>query len=239
MTMKCVAMTIVVAGLFVCDAAAQQHVRYYEQGGITYRETRTKTQIPTREVEYKDVPQQYYRENYQTNFQTYQRAVYQPTTQYRWEPRWHEWWNVFRGPHVAYHLRPQTVWQPSLQTYQVPVTTRTVVPETTTVRMAVPKLAMKDDEIVTRTAVGPAAGTRQLAQTNNAQPVLAWNVPAQPAYGYAWAPPVYSPTYPVIATAPNWGYGGVARLEGDPPRWGYSYRSEGAWQASNGAPLTR
>ena len=224
----------------VCAAATSswgQNVRYYEQNGVTYRETTAKVRRPVREIEQKEYQQTVYRDKYDTRFQSVQQYNYQPVTQYRWQPKYHGWWNVLQGPHLAYHLEQRTVWQPRLQNYQVPVTTRTVVPETRTVRVGVPKLAMKEDDVVTRVAVGPAAATTTASQTLRTGPSLAWNVaPQVPNYGYAAAQPVYVPaygSYPAASSyaypAPNWGYGGVARLTGDPPRGGYA--GEGAWQA--------
>ena len=223
----------------------EQDVRFYEQGGITYRETKTKVRRPVRELEYQDQQQTFYREKYHTQMHSVQQYRYQPITQYYWEPRVHGQWNIFRGPHLAYHLRPITTWQSQTRTAQFPVTQRSVEPETRTVKVPVPKLSFKEEEVVSRTAVGPAAANRKLATAApRPTPAIAWNLaPGPPNYGVGWSPAtVYVPAAPQIATnvaSPGWNYGaygaygGVARLEGDPPRYGNgaSAANAGAWQA--------
>jgi hypothetical protein len=227
----------------------EQDVRYYEQGGTTYREAKTTIRRPVREMVYQDQQQTYYREKYDTQMHSVQQFRYQPMTYYYWEPRRHGTWNIFSEPHVAYHLRSHTTWQAQTRTTQVPVTQRTYVAETRTVKAAVPKLSLKEEEVVTRMAVGPAASNRQLAATPASQPVtpasqpaIAWNLaPSPPSYGYAWSTaPVYIPATPQLATTtPSWTYGasspygGVARLEGDPPRYGHNatLTNAGNWQA--------
>jgi hypothetical protein len=230
-------------------------VRYYEEGGITYRETRSTVKQPVREIEYENQQQTYYREQYQTQMHDVQQMVYQPVTQYRWEPRTHGWWRIFQGPHIAYHLIPETRWQTNVVNQKLPVTQRSYIPETRTVRVAVPKLSLKETENVTRTAVGPAAGNTRLSQapttaptTSQAPASIAWNVtPAPVTYGYSYpSAPVYLPAYPAAQYAygspvysPYGTYGGVARLEGDPPRYGLSAVGEGNWQARGTGPTTR
>lgn len=233
--------------LIVCSATMargqDQDVRFYEQGGITYRETKTKVRRPVREIEYQDQQQTFYREKYATQMQSVREYRYQAITQYYWEPRVHGRWNVFTGPHLAYHLRPQTTWQHQTRLAEYPVTQRTYEPQTRTVRTAVPKLSFKEEEVVARTAVGPAASGRQLATAPAPQPpTIAWNLtPNRPSYTYGWSrAPVYVPAYPQVAQnyiTPGWNYGaygGVARLDGDPPRYGNGYSTApnaGAWQA--------
>lgn len=209
-----------------------EQVRYYEQGGITYREARDTVRKPVREFEYKNQQQTYYREQYTTSFQDYQQLQYQPVTQYQWQPRWHGWWRVFRGPELAYHLVPQTTWQTKSQTYRYPVTTRQLVPDTQTVQVAMPKLAFKEEEVVTRTAVAPGARSTLAASrvppvpTRLATPAGTYLPPA-----VAYVPPATPYTAGTFVNSyDNSQYGGVARLEGDPPRYS---------TAISGAPLMR
>ena len=237
-------------GLTVCGTCQPgmcQESRFYQQGGITFKETRTKVQQPVREIEYQDQQQTWYRERYITDMQPVAQTVYQPTTQYVWEPRWHEWWRPFQGPHLAYHLVPRSAWQPQVLNQQIPVTRREVIPETRTVRVPTQKLSMKEVEQVTRVAVGPAASNAAVAQAPAASaPGLAWNLPTipQPAAVYVPPTPNYAarnyaaPNYAYVAPngAANYAYpyGGVARMESDPPRFGSALAtlpSEGAWQA--------
>ncbi len=204
-----------------------QESRFFEQGGVTFKETRTKVQQPVREIEYQDQQQTFYRERYVTDIQTTPQTVYQPTTQYVWEPRWHEWWRPFQGPHLAYHLVPHAAWQPQVVNQQIPVTRREVIPETRTVRVPTQKLSMKEVEQVSRVAVGPAASNMTLAQApSTSSPSLAWNLPTVPN-SVPYPATVYVPPVANYAYVPTYGtsnysypYGGVAQLESDPPRYG-------------------
>lgn len=237
-----IGLTVAILTGLIQEARGQES-RFYEEGGITYKEIRTKVQQPVRELEYRDEQQTHYRERYVTDMQPTSQTVYQPAVQYVWEPRWHDWWRVFEGPHLAYHLVPRSTWLPQVVNYQVPVTRREVAPETRTVRVAVPKLSMKEVDSVTRVAVGPAASSTTLAQTPVVPaPGLAWNltpvVPPSSVYppsaaGYAYSPYGYGYAYP---------YGGVARLQSDPPRYGSGLAngaSQGAWQARTESTSTR
>ncbi len=229
-----------------CPLASGQESRYYEEGGVTYKEIRTKVQQPVRELEYKDEQQTFYRERYVTDMQPSAQTIYQPAVQYSWEPRWHGWWNIIDGPHVAYHLVPRSTWQPQVVNYQVPITRREVMPETRTVRVAVPKLAMQEVESVTRVAVGPAANRAVMAQAPTA-PSLAWNLPAPSPVAPVQVAPVYIPPATAYAYAPYSyayasPYGGVARLQSDPPRYSNGLggsASQGAWQARNDSTPAR
>lgn len=241
--------------------AQNEDVRFFEQGGITYRESTTTVRQPTREIEYEDKQQTTYREKYDTRMQSVRQYRYAPITQYTWESRVHGRWNLFTGPHMAYYLRPQGSWQLQTRTAQIPVTERRIEQDTRTVKVAVPKLSMQEREVVTRTAVGPAAANRRLAAAPPAQPdqpALAWNLAPRTTYApaYAWAPPqvaqpqFYVPAYPQVANnyaTPGWSYGangaygGIARLDGDPPRYGYSAGAPnaGAWQARRSSTESR
>jgi hypothetical protein len=247
---RCLWLGLAAAILTRCSPAAHgQESRYFEEGGITFRETRTKIQQPVQELEYKDEQQTYYRERYITDMQPSAQTVYQPAVQYVWEPRWHGWWRIFEGPHVAYHLVPRSTWQPQVVNYQVPVTRREVIPETRTVRVAVPKLSMKEVENVTRVAVGPAAGRVAVPPPPGATaPSMAWNLPPAPVAAQSLpGAPVYIPASPAYAytpygvSPPYSPYGGVARLYSDPPRYGAGVAGsgQGTWQARSTSNSTR
>ncbi|MCA9189759.1 MAG: hypothetical protein R3E01_07085 [Pirellulaceae bacterium] len=186
---------VVVVGAPTAQGQDAGQSRYYNQDGVTFRETTTTVKEPVSETKWQSQQQTTYRERYITEMQPVQRQVYAPVTQYEWVPRWHGWWRVFQGPHLAYHLEPRTSWQAASMTYQLPVTKREVVPETRTVQVPVTTLRMVEREQVQRTAVAASPQTR-----------VAYNAPMVDPY----------------ATVPAYGYlsvGGIARYESDPPRY--------------------
>ena len=271
-------LTLVVVGSLHGEA-----VRYYEENGATIREARSTVQVPVNDLRYQEQSQTYYRPY--TTTQMTQVAVPTPVTatQYRWVPRWHGWWNVFRGPHLAYHLESERKRVTTLHTATVPVTRTAMVPETRTARVPVPYVRYEPREQVTRTVMLPSSNNTQLAQlpspttdprlaaTNFAThprytpygPVSTF-VAAAPQAGYQRAPTsvanapsstyqTYVPSYASVfgsgdntttapqsstVTAPRYVatpqsaavYGGVARLDGDLPRYSTN-NPYGVWQA--------
>ena len=146
-------------------------VRYVDQDGIRYRETRTTVQQPVRDYRYVDVPQTYYLQRYRTDYvnQTSLRQV--PNTRYECVPRLYDWWRVlgvFGEPYVAYGIEPTTTWQAIPETRPTAVVRREVMPQTRTVKVPVPYLKMVERENISRVAVGPATGRpSRLAQQPN------------------------------------------------------------------------
>ncbi len=186
-------------------AAAEDNAHYYQQGGVTYRETSAAVNQPANDVQYRDLRQTRYSDRYTTEMRNVVRSNYVPVTRYVWQPRWHGQWNIFQGPHLAYHLVPQTSWEVRQQTVQVPTTRRVIVPESRTVRVPQTNLRSEDRVQVTRVPIGPAAphfgaGTTQTSMTGRQDQRV----------------------------EPREVYGGVARLDGDPPRHGIAPKS-GNW----------
>ena len=211
------------------SGAIGNQTRYYTENGVTYRETRRRVREPVSQTQYRDQTQTVYRSQYTTKMQDYEQAGYAPVTQYYWQPRWHGTWRIFQDPHLAWHLKPHTTWQRVTQRVQVPVTVSQVVPETRTVKIPETQLRFVEREQIERVAVAP-------------QPTLA-SVPALQFVStpqVAVAPPIYDPyairlpsTAPIYNVSPIYSpytvVGGIARLDGDPPRYGIGY-SEG-WRA--------
>lgn len=165
-------------------------VRFYEEDGVTYRETRVRVRRPVSETRYEERQETVYRPRYTTDIRDATQTYYAPVTRYQWEARWHGWWNPFQDPYVAYHLVPYTYWQTRQQTIQVPQTKSEWVPETRTVRKPITTLRFVEKEEVSRVAVNP-----------------------QPRRSTA-------SSAPAVAQGVQKPIGGVARLEGDPPRHG-------------------
>jgi hypothetical protein len=187
------------------SAAADDDVRYYQQNGVTYRETRTVVKQPVNDVQYRDMQKTFYRDRYTTEMRDVVRNSYVPVMRHAWQPRWHGQWNILHGPHLAYHLVPYTSWEVRQQTIQVPTTRREVVPETRTVRVPQTNLRYEDRVQVTRVPVGPSAthGSSRAAQ-----------------------PPAHVFRRPTQNVDQREMYGGIARLDGDPPRYGIATKSE-------------
>ena len=174
---------------------AESEVRFYQQDGVTYRETRAVVRRPVSQTRVEQREQTVYRPRYSTDMRHTTQSVYTPVTQFYWEARWHGWWNPFQEPYVAYHAVPYTSWQARQQSVRVPVTGRELVPEKQTVRVPVTTLRFVEKEEVSRVAIRPrpASPPRTVRQTRDG---------------------------PI---------GGIARLEGDPPRYGTAVGA-GPWR---------
>lgn len=181
---------------------AYEKVRYYDVDGQTYRETRQVVREPVREVHYQTRQQTFYRRRPES-VRNITDTYYVPVTKYRWEVRWHNKQSLLQAPHLAYHAVPYTVWEIQQRTRQVIESAASWVPETRSVRVPVPKLRFVEKEEVSRVAVGPS-DSRMATFTTTLRDF-------RPSRGL----PVY---------------GGIARLDGDPPRQGSRLSSDG-WRA--------
>ena len=99
-------------GCFTAPAlGAESNVRFYEQDGVTYRETRAVVWRPVSETRMEQRDETVYRQRYSTETRPTTQPVHTPVTQFYWEARWHGWWNPFQEPYVAYHAVPYTAWR--------------------------------------------------------------------------------------------------------------------------------
>jgi len=146
-----------IAGLAVVvsgsSAAMAEDVRYFQDGGVTYREVRRVVQRPVVETRLEQRQQTVYQPQYTTETVPTTRTVHTPVTEYRWEPRWHNTWNPFSSPYVAYHLVPTTRWDTRVEQGQQTVTRYNVVPQTQTVQVPVTTQRVVNEEIVSRMPV--------------------------------------------------------------------------------------
>ncbi len=212
------------AWMLVVGGQAWGEVRYYQDSsGVTWKEETRTVQRPVHDVKMQEQQQTYYREQVKTDVQNYQYTAYTPSQRYEWVPRWHGWWRIFEGPHVAYHLEPRVVWNSTPYQVSVPVTRREFVPETRTVQVPTSELRMESKEEVVRTAVaGPAP-----ALATNPWPPSGYayaSPPGSSPWAYGPAAPVYMPAQPVYPM-----YGGIARVDTEPPKWGVP--DDGGWHA--------
>ena len=173
-------------------SAGGDEVRYYDQDGTTYRETRRVVRRPVCETQLRPSTQTVYREQQSSELRDTIRKSWTPVTEYRCEARWVGRWNPFAVPYLAYRTVPRTSWEYRTEVTQVPVTYRRLVPETRTVQVPVTTRRMVTEEVITRVAVAGrlSPGSQVLSPT-----------------------PTPSGSERV---------GGVARLDKDPPRRGVS-----------------
>lgn len=163
----------------------------FEKDGAQY-ESRT-IRKPVAEVAVQERQETVYVDRYVTEMQDSYRTVLVPVTQMVYEPRLHNWWNPFTGAHVAYHAVPRTRWEHRTEIVRAPIARHEVVPQQRIVREPVRTLKMVEEERIVRL---DSPSTSQIAS----QPVFR-QLPSSPAQ-----------------TIGQSRIGGVAQLEGDPPR---------------------
>jgi hypothetical protein len=158
-------------------------VRYYQENGITYRETRYTVQHPVTETVLVDQPRTVYREKVSTTLQDSVSTVQVPVTEFKNETFVANRWNPFAKPYLAQRLVPVTRMETRTQTSKVPVGTRQLVPETTTVKVPVVRTRMVNEEITSRIAVaGPPATTPSpTSAPGSTAPVVASGSPPKTA----------------------------------------------------------
>jgi hypothetical protein len=184
-------------------------VRYFELGGITYRETRRTVQRPVWETKMQQTTRTVYKEEYYTETKDVTQVYWCPVTTYRAETYWVGRWNPFVEPYLATEWIPETCWQQHTQVLKMPVTCRRLVPQTQTVQAPVNTQKYVSQEVVSRVAVsGPAPQVVPQAAPA-ATPTLVRRASGSIGYGE-----------PI---------GGIARLNQDPPRYGVG----AAWRASS------
>ena len=205
---------LVAAALFasLLGAAAPSgradEVRYYENNGVTWRETRrtVEDRVPVSRME--ERTETVYREEFTTEMRDTPRTSRIAVTEYRWEAFWVNRWNPLAQPYPAYRYVPHTRWETRTETVQVPVNTRRLVPETRVVRRPVGGFQTVKREVVSRAPVG---GSRTFVG------------------GTLAAGPMTRVQAPAVAQRPE--IGGISRMRSDPPRYGTAT----AWRASTDA----
>ena len=203
---------LVAAALFAAFVGAgsirADEVRYYENNGVTWRETRrtVEDRVPVSRME--ERTETVYREEFATEMRATPRTSRTPVTEYRWEAFWVGRWNPLAQPYPAYRYVPHTRWETRTETVQVPVNTRRLVPETRVVRGPVGGFQTVQREVVSRVPMG---GSRTFVA------------------GTLAAGPMTPVQTPAVAQRPE--IGGISRMESDPPRYGTAT----AWRASTDA----
>ncbi|MBX9787343.1 MAG: hypothetical protein K2Y37_00375 [Pirellulales bacterium] len=191
---RTIAVALVGGALVAASASAEE--RYYEENGVTYRETRERFQRPLTEVVHQPTTRTVYREQYRTEFADTVHVSSKPVTEWRLESYWRGRWNPFVEPYLAQRWVKRTRYETQTQTTQQPILRRELVAENRTEHTPVVTQRMVEEEVVRRVAVARAPTT---------------NV----ASG---APPRTSDPFGGDAVARRVTIGGVSRLDGVPPR---------------------
>jgi hypothetical protein len=201
---------LVLLALAACTSRSRaQEIVYYEENGVTYRETRQTIRCPVAETKIQECEQTVYRPQWKTETRDVVRTYQVPVTEYRWEAYWQGRFNPFVQPYLAQRLVPRTRWETRTETVKVPTTSYSVVPEKSVVRTPVTTWKTIERQVTARV---PVAG-RIVASA-----------------GEAISPRGTAPTQAASAIDAGQSIGGVARLDADPPRQGSNlgWRAAGA-----------
>jgi hypothetical protein len=194
--MRTIVVALVGGALFAGTASAED--RYYEENGVTYRETRERLQRPVTEIVHQPTTRTIYREQYRTEFANTVQVTSVPVTEWQLESYWRGRWNPFVQPYLAQQWVRRTRWETRTQTTQQPVLRRELVAENRTEHTPVVTQRMVDEEVVRRVAVARAPASN-----------VAGSAPARTPDPFGGAPD---------AVARRVTIGGVSRLDGVPPR---------------------
>ena len=138
------------------SVASADEVRYFEQNGLTYKETRQVVQRPVNEIKYEQREQTVYREKLQTNVVESARTYHHPVTEYRWVTVMRGRWNPLVQPYFTQELMPVHSWQPREHIIRTPVQSRELIPEKRVVQVPVSTQRLAQEEVITRVVVGSA-----------------------------------------------------------------------------------
>jgi hypothetical protein len=142
-----------VTGLTAAGVAQAPQVRYYEQNGVTYRETREQVQRPVTQMKTTQEERTIYEPQVVTQMNEQQYTYYEPVTTYRWQAQLQGRFNPFVQPYYAWRLVPTTQWQARTGKVRCPVTEQKWVASTQQVEVRRRELGFKQEEQVSRVAV--------------------------------------------------------------------------------------
>jgi len=162
MSLRCL-LPLTLLAVWLPAVARADDVRYYDQDGVTYCETRQVIQRPVSETHYEDQQRTIYVEQYKTQMQSVPRTYQVPVTTYTLQTYWVNRWNPFVEPTQASRYVPQVHWETRTDTVQVPVVVREVVPQQQTVKMPITTQRTVAEEHIHRVpmAVKPAGAAAQ------------------------------------------------------------------------------
>jgi hypothetical protein len=215
--------------LLQAAAAWADEVRYYQENGVTYCETRRAVQRLVTEMKLQQVTRTTYKEDYYSETRDVNRTSWTPTTVYRTDTYW-KWWDLFEEPRWETQYTPETLWTPKAEVVKMPVTCRRLVPTTEQVQVSVPTQRVVTEQVVVSRVPVPGPIPRSTPGSMapvypapvNSAPV---NPPPANAAPSSAVPP--APLTPSSAARPVGPIGGIARLQQDPPRYGTGVGSQG------------
>jgi hypothetical protein len=182
-------MAALTAGLITVQATGEE-VRYYEENGVTYRETRRTVHRPVTETEYVERDRVVYRPEYRAESRDIHRTYQLPVTEYRWEAQLRGRFNPFVRPYWVNEYVPRTFWETRTEVVKEPYLRQELVAETRTEKVPIVSQRLVEEQITSRVAIS--------------SPTI--RVPREGTGG--------------TEVVSRQKLGGVARLENDPPRHG-------------------
>jgi hypothetical protein len=147
-------LAVCLAGWSADQSIEADEVRYYEQNGVTYQETRRKVSRPLVQTALTQQQQTVYRQQVSTEYRDVQRTYYVPITENRVQSYWQKRINPFAPPYLAQKVVPVTRWELRGDTVRVPYTRTDCIPQVVTVQVPTSTQRMVEDEVITRVAVG-------------------------------------------------------------------------------------
>jgi hypothetical protein len=194
-------MAALAAGLFTVPAVGEEDVRYYEENGVTYRETRRTVHRPVTQTEYVERDRIVYRPETRAESRDIYRTYQVPVTEYRWEAQLRGRFNPFVRPYWVNEYVPRTFVETRSEVVKEPYLRQELVAETRTERVPIVSQRLVEEQITSRVAVsGGGAPIRVAPESSNGAIVSSQRL------------------------------GGVGEVKSDPPRYGENtaWRSSGA-----------
>lgn len=175
---------------------AADEVVYYEENGVTYRETRRIVRKPVTETRVEPRERTVYRENVTTELVETDRTVLVPVTEYRWEAHWRGRYNPLVRPYLDQRLVPRTYLEPRVERVRTPVVRRELVPEVRVDQVPTVTRRFVEEEVVSRAIVSgrpittsdPFAPSEQLARRERVGGTRLDNDPPRRVDDGGWRP---------------------------------------------------
>lgn len=191
------------------------------QNQIAVKET---IRTPVSSIEMRERKETVYTPKYTTKMVDQQQVLLQPVTRWTYVPRTHNVLNPFAPTYTAWHLTPQTSWEPRVIKTQAPVTT--VEYDTTTRVVKEPTRVLK---MVEREQTRMVAQAPTVSQNAIARHVPGVRPPGAPLPSILVQQPLTTPRFIATAPAPSDRIRGVHVASG-------SGLSIGPNSSMNGAP---
>jgi len=140
------------AGLLTVPAIGED-IRYYEENGVTYRESRRTVHRPITETEYIDRDRVVYRPEYRAETRDSYRTYQVPVTEYRWEAQLRGRFNPFVRPYWVNEYVPRTFVETRTEVVREPYLRQELVAETRTEKVPIVSQRLVEEQITSRVAI--------------------------------------------------------------------------------------